>query len=54
MSDITWRRDRYGVAHACAKNWVTALCGTQCGDKVTKGSPCPRCMQLAPERLTAN
>jgi hypothetical protein len=48
---IVWRLDKRGVAHACPAGWATALCGAQGREEVDHGSPCPRCIELATDRL---
>jgi hypothetical protein len=52
--NVVWRRDRNGVAHVCRGRWVTALCGAQTIAEVAVGSPCPRCLQLATDRVLAD
>lgn len=48
---ITFRLGTDGLAHACPAGWATALCGTQGRATVTAGTPCPRCLTLAADRL---
>ena len=54
VPEVIFRLGRDGLAHACPKGWTTAFCGAQGREEVSRGAPCPRCMQAAIDRAVAS